>query len=136
VGDGQRLQHHQVPRPDRHPRADPRPRLRVDPVDGRAENLGLATRGVHQAGFTFPFQTPAAGQTYTLRGAITFAWKLGRKLIGSALVHTKHGYKNVAFSDPPGYSAGTCSIAGPPATPAPVGPPTTASARVGARVRP
>jgi hypothetical protein len=73
-------------------------------------NLGRSTKGVHQGGVRFPFQAPAAGETYQLRGFITFNWWYRGKLIGSAVHRTKHGQKNVDYSDPPGYSAGICLI--------------------------
>jgi hypothetical protein len=94
-----------------------------DPARGRFEpttaiksvDLGRATRGAHQGGVQFPFQAPAAGESYELRGAITFQWAIGRRVLARAIRHTKHGYQDVDFADPPGYSAGTCTISGPPA---------------------
>jgi hypothetical protein len=77
-------------------------------------DLGRATTGVHQGGVRFPFKAPAAGQSYELRGVITFEWKRGNKLLGRMLRHTTHGHRNVDFSDPPGFSAGTCTISAPP----------------------
>lgn len=79
-------------------------------------DLGHATRGAHQGGVRFPFQTPLAGESYQLRGAVTFVWAIGRRVIARAIRHTKHGYQHVDFGDPPGYSAGTCTIAGSPTT--------------------
>jgi hypothetical protein len=75
-------------------------------------DLGLLQKGSQQAGYTFPFKPPVAGQTYVLRGVIDVRWRLGSKTLGSAVVHTKHGYTGVRFSDPPRYSAGTCAISG------------------------
>jgi hypothetical protein len=84
-------------------------------------DLGYLTKGTQQAGYTFPFTAPPPGQTYVLRGAITVRWLLGKKLLGLAVVHTKHGYGSVRYSDPPGYSAGTCSIPSTSATTTPTG---------------
>jgi len=91
-------------------------------------DLGTLTKGVQQAGYTFPFKAPAQGQSYNLRGAITVRWKIGSKTVGSAVVHTKHGYPNVRFGDPPGYSAGTCSIPNSATSTPPAGTATTPAA--------
>jgi hypothetical protein len=80
-------------------------------------SLGRATHGVHQGGVRFPLQPPAAGDTYVLRGAIAFEWKLSGKLIGRTIKTTTGPLANVDFADPPGYSAATCTIAGAAATP-------------------
>jgi hypothetical protein len=68
--------------------------------------LGRTARAVHQSGAIFPFN-PGAG---ILRGVITFQWRLGRKVIGKVVRRTGHGYQHVDFGDPPGYSAGLCTI--------------------------
>jgi hypothetical protein len=68
--------------------------------------LGRGSRAVHQSGVIFSF-TPPAG---TLRGVVTFEWWLADKVIGRVVRKTGHGYKNVDFADPPGFSAGTCII--------------------------
>jgi hypothetical protein len=92
--------------------------VRVDywsPADNRFEptqadsgpiSLGRATHAVHQGGSLFTFAPPAG----VLRGVVTFEWRLGGKVIGRAVRKTGHGYKHVDFADPPGYSAGTCTI--------------------------
>jgi hypothetical protein len=67
--------------------------------------LGTQSRGRHQAGFIWKFAPPA-----TLRGRVTFEWRLGRKVIGRTTRVTVRGIKNVDDSDPKGYSAATCRI--------------------------
>jgi len=73
-------------------------------------SLGKGTHGIHQGGVSFPVYPPAAGSMYLVRGAITFEWKLGDKILGKVVRNTGHGYPNVGFSDPPGYSSGTCTL--------------------------
>ena len=72
-------------------------------------SLGEGTHGVHQGGVSFPF-APGQGNTYLVRGTITFEWKMGTKVVGTVTRNTGHGYSNVGFSDPPGFSAGTCTL--------------------------
>ncbi|HWF34337.1 MAG TPA: hypothetical protein VG295_03170 [Solirubrobacteraceae bacterium] len=72
--------------------------------------LGNGTHGIHQGGVNFPFPPPASGSTYVMRGTITFEWTIGHKVVGKVTRNTGHGYANVGFSDPVGYSAGTCTL--------------------------
>jgi hypothetical protein len=73
-------------------------------------SLGKGTHGIHQGGVSFPFAPPATGNQFLVRGTVTFEWKLGTKVLGTVSRQTGHGYPNVAFSNPPGFSAGTCTL--------------------------
>ncbi len=73
-------------------------------------SLGKGTHGVHQAGVNFPFSPPASGNNYLVRGTITFEWTIGAKVVGQVTRNTGHGYANVGFANPPGFSAGTCTL--------------------------
>jgi hypothetical protein len=73
-------------------------------------SLGKGTHGLHQSGVNFPFAPPAAGMPYLVRGTITFEWTVGTKVVGKVTRNTGHGYANVGFSSPPGFSAGTCTL--------------------------
>jgi hypothetical protein len=73
-------------------------------------SLGKGTHGIHQGGVSFPFAPPTPGSTFLVRGSITFEWKMGNKVIGTVTRPTGHGYQNVAYSNPPGFSAGTCTL--------------------------
>lgn len=73
-------------------------------------SLGQGTHGLHQGGVNFPFSPPNAGSTFVVRGTITFTWTVGSKVVGKVTRNTGHGYPNVNFSNPPGYSAGTCTL--------------------------
>jgi hypothetical protein len=73
-------------------------------------NLGTGTHGLRQGGVDFPFSPPPTGSTYLVRGTVTFQWLSGTKVVGQVTKNTGHGYANVSFSDPPGYSSGTCTL--------------------------
>jgi hypothetical protein len=73
-------------------------------------SLGKGTHGLHQTGVDFTFAPPAAGTPYLVRGTITFEWTVGGKVVGKVTSNTGHGYANVGFSTPPGFSAGTCTL--------------------------
>lgn len=73
-------------------------------------SLGRGTHGVHQGGINFPFAPPTGGSPYLVRGTITFEWTIAGKVVGRVTRNTGHGYTNVGYSDPPGYSAGTCTL--------------------------
>jgi hypothetical protein len=81
-------------------------RFELVPGVDQTVSVGRATRGVHQSGVTFQFIPPAG----TLRGLVTFEWKRSGRVLGRLTRKTGHGYQHVDFADPPGYSAGTCSI--------------------------
>lgn len=73
-------------------------------------SLGKGTHGIHQGGVNFPFSPPTSGSTYVVRGSITFEWTVAGKVVGKITRNTGHGYANVGFSNPPGFSAGTCTL--------------------------
>jgi hypothetical protein len=72
--------------------------------------LHQGTHGLHQGGVNFSIIPPAAGSEYLVRGTITFEWTIGSKVVGKVTRNTGHGYANVGFSNPPGYTAGTCNL--------------------------
>lgn len=73
-------------------------------------SLGVGTHGLHQGGINFPFAPPTSGTTYLVRGTVTFEWLSGSKVLGKVTRNTGHGYAGVSFSNPPGYSSGTCTL--------------------------
>ncbi len=73
-------------------------------------SLGKGTHGLHQGGVNFSFSPPTSGSTFLVRGTVTFEWKIGSKVVGKVIRNTGHGYPNVSFSYPPGFSAGTCTL--------------------------
>jgi hypothetical protein len=72
--------------------------------------LGKGTHGLHQGGVNFPITPPASGSQYLVRGSVTFSWMIGSKVVGTVTRNTGHGYANVGFANPPGYSSGTCTL--------------------------
>ena len=102
-------------------------------TDGTWKNVGGNGRSswiyagsslfTHQeAGFTFSFDPPQAGDRFVFRGVTDFEWKARRHRHGKVrMVVVEHerlvtvaGHPSSA-SDPAGFSAATCEIAGPAA---------------------
>ncbi len=75
------------------------------PAAARLLQLGSYVTGLHQAGYTFKFASPAL-----LRAVVAFQWRLGSTVIGRATRLTDGGINHVDFGDPPGYSRATCTI--------------------------
>jgi hypothetical protein len=71
--------------------------------------IGSARERALQSGRSFQFK-PAAGQSYVLRGAVSFEWRRGAAVIRSAIIHTHAGHSSAVGADPPGYSAANCTI--------------------------
>jgi len=72
--------------------------------------VGAATYRSRQAGWSFRFSPPAAGTTELLRGAVTFEWRTGDKVVRRARKRTSAGHASAAGADPEGYSAATCEV--------------------------
>ncbi|HEX3391986.1 MAG TPA: hypothetical protein VHS55_05450 [Solirubrobacteraceae bacterium] len=62
-----------------------------------------------QGGQSFRF-APAGGQAYTLRGYVTFQWRHGSGVLGTANKVTQAGHISVVGADPKNYSAATCKL--------------------------
>lgn len=81
-------------------------RFKPDPaVNPQPIALGQVSTGLHQGGVSLRFEPRAI-----LSGEITFTWTRSGKVLGHAHRKTGHGYKHVAYADPPGYSAAICRI--------------------------
>ena len=63
-----------------------------------------------QSGYTFAFDPPAAGKTFTLRGAVDFKWTNGRRVVRTAHLVTKGGHPGTKDADPKSFSASICEI--------------------------
>jgi hypothetical protein len=72
--------------------------------------LGQGTNGLHQDGVNFPITPPAPGSQFLVRGTITFEWTIASKVVGKVTRDTGHGYANVGYANPPGYTSGTCTL--------------------------
>ena len=67
-------------------------------------------RKARQLGRSFRIE-PTPGQPVLLRGKVFFQWRVkGQGVVRSSSVLTRKGHRSTAGDDPPGYSAGTCSI--------------------------
>jgi hypothetical protein len=90
------------------------------------KSVGSARFVRREHGFTFQFEALPAGESRTLRGVVNFQWRARRKRGGrvrSVVVRRARAVSEarthpVREGDPPGYSAATCELTGPPA-PAP-----------------
>jgi hypothetical protein len=72
--------------------------------------VGRATFKARQSGWTFPFEL-GPGQRYKLRGAVSYQWRRGTKVVRRAAKRTTKGHRT-ALSEPRGFSAATCEIKG------------------------
>lgn len=90
---------------------DPRTGVWLD-VSSNADSgfvaVGSARFKARQAGRSFTFIS--AGQPFLLRGAVTFEWRRGKKVVRTARKATTGGHRSVALADPPGYTAPTCRL--------------------------
>ena len=73
-------------------------------------SVGSARYKARQSGWSFPFELEP-GQEYQLRGAVSFQWRRGKKVVRRAAKRTSKGHRT-ALSDPEGYSAATCVLKG------------------------
>jgi hypothetical protein len=81
-------------------------------------SAGSALFKTRELGWTFAFDAPTPGSTYTLRGVVDFQWRAKRRrgrrvrtvVVRRVSLHTKGGFKSTVGADPPGYSNGLCEI--------------------------
>lgn len=72
-------------------------------------NVGSAAVA-RQAGQSFQL-APVKGQAaIALRGAVTFQWRRGARVLASAVRFTEAGHHSLAGAEPPGFSAATCKL--------------------------
>jgi hypothetical protein len=72
--------------------------------------VGSGRYARRQSGYTFAFDAPQSGKTFTLRGTVDFKWVKGRRIVRTAHITTKGGHPNTKGADPEDYSAGLCEI--------------------------
>jgi hypothetical protein len=97
---------------------------KVVPGRGRSPWLyaGSALFRNQERGYTFKFDEPAAGVSYTMRGLVQYEWraKRGKRghmrtvVVRKATRYTTRGHRSVG-AQPPRYSAARCKIRGPEA---------------------
>lgn len=71
--------------------------------------VGRARHRPRQAGRLFELAPPAGG-SWTLRGLVTFEWRLQGRVLRHVRLATTVGHRSSAGADPPGYSSDTCVI--------------------------
>jgi hypothetical protein len=73
--------------------------------------IGSAKVGSRQAGHSFRVKAPAKGNSFLLRGLLSFQWRTKKgKAFKTVRRYTTAGHQSSAGADPPGYSAATCRI--------------------------
>jgi hypothetical protein len=74
-------------------------------------------------GYTFSFEPPPAGTSYTMRGFVRFEWRRGKtKVVKRTHRYTSAGHPGTRDADPKDYSARKCKMSGPPAPAQPAQP--------------
>jgi hypothetical protein len=79
-------------------------------VDSGYQAVGPAKYKRRESGWNFSLTPPPEGQTYRLRGVVTYQWRVGKKVVRSATKRTRSGHKNTAGADPKSFSAAECTI--------------------------
>jgi hypothetical protein len=66
-------------------------------------------------GWTFGFDPPPAGTSYTMRGFVRFEWRKGKtKVVKRTHRYTSAGHPGTKDADPKDFSAKNCKMSGPP----------------------
>ena len=79
-------------------------------VDSGLRPVGSAKFRRRESGWNFSITPPPAGQSYRLRGIVSFEWRVGKKVVREARKRTRSGHKNTYGADPKGFSAAECTI--------------------------
>jgi hypothetical protein len=69
-----------------------------------------------ERGWTFSFDPPPTGTSFTLRGFVRYEWRKGKtKVVKRTHRYTSTGHPGTRDADPKDYSARKCKMSGPPA---------------------
>ncbi|HWH93776.1 MAG TPA: hypothetical protein VNT03_07940 [Baekduia sp.] len=79
-------------------------------VDSGFQSVGSAMFRRRESGWNFSITPPPEGQTYRLRGVVSFEWRVGKKVVREARKRTRSGHKGTFGADPKGFSAAECII--------------------------
>jgi hypothetical protein len=80
-------------------------------ADSGFVDVGSAKYRTRQSGRTFTVTPPRPGSpAYLMRGVITFEWRKDGEVTRRARKRTTSGHPDTKGSDPPGFSAASCSI--------------------------
>jgi hypothetical protein len=72
-------------------------------------SVGSGRGKARQAGRSFRI-SPRKGEQVLLRGKVSFEWRQGNDVTQQASMRTRKGHRSSAGSDPPGYTAATCTV--------------------------
>lgn len=73
-------------------------------------SLGSGRYRARQAGRDFVLEQPAEGRTYQVRGAVTYEWRRGSKVVRRVRKRTEAGHPGTRGADPATFSAASCVI--------------------------
>jgi hypothetical protein len=73
-------------------------------------SVGSAKYDKRETGRYILLTTPPAGQSYRVRGAVTFEWRRGDKVVRRARKRTRAGHTGTRGADPKDFSAAECTI--------------------------
>jgi hypothetical protein len=79
-------------------------------VDSGFQSVGSAKYRRRESGWNFSITPPPEGQTYRLRGIVSFEWRVHKKVIRRAIKRTHSGHKGTFGADPKTASAAECVI--------------------------
>jgi opacity protein-like surface antigen len=79
-------------------------------VDSGFKSVGAATFRRRESGWNFSLTPPPEGQTYRLRGVVSFEWRVGKKVVRKAQKRTRAGHEGTYGADPKGFSAAECTV--------------------------
>jgi hypothetical protein len=85
----------------------------ADLHSGSSKYVALGSAKIaRQAGWSVQLMpsSESTAPSYTLRGLVTFQWRLGKTVLHEATRTTRAGRLSLADADPPGYSAARCTI--------------------------
>jgi hypothetical protein len=86
--------------------------MRGDRADSGWVRMGSRSGGEMDAGWSFRIEPPSGGASFVLRGRVIFWWRRGGETLRRQRAITEAGHGGTQGSDPPGYSAATCTIRG------------------------
>jgi hypothetical protein len=79
-------------------------------ADSGFRSVGAARYRRRESGWNFAITPPPAGQTYRLRGIVTFEWRRKGEVVRRARKRTHSGHPGTTGADPGRFSAAECLI--------------------------
>jgi hypothetical protein len=79
-------------------------------VDSGFQSVGSSKYRRRESGWNFSITPPPAGQTYRLRGLVSYEWRVGKKVTHKAQQRTHSGHKGTFGADPKTFSSAECII--------------------------